>query len=193
AGNDPSRNGARHHKRGIDLAVDQDLFDLRIGLSENAHRILGGLEVAFGGLLIRGRLIDLSLSAAAGLQQIKGSRERSLLQFEDASGSKQRPFRLKQIRAIDREQDIAGVNFVSDVVECLEDLALILRKYLDEQILVEVDSADGGFQQREISRSHGSDLDRSRLLFRQIDGRFVSRAGAYGFGRSDFLLLPGLS
>ena len=139
-------------KRGIDLAVGHDLLDLRVGLAEDAHRILGGLEVAFGGLLIGRRLIDVLLRAAACLEEVERAREHPLLQFENAGGGQQRRFRLKQIGAVDREQRVACLHFIADVVEGFENFALILREYLNEQILVEVDGADGCFQKREIAR-----------------------------------------
>ena len=98
------------------------------------------------------RLIDILLRAAAGLQEIERARQRPLLQFEHAGGGQQGRFRLKQIGAVDREQDVAGLDLVADVVERLEDLSRILREHLNQQILVEVDGADGGLQKREVAR-----------------------------------------
>jgi hypothetical protein len=125
-------------------------------------------------------------------RQVERAREHALLQFENAGGGEQRRFRLKQIGAVDREQRVARLHFVADVVEGFENFALILREYLNEQILVEVDGADGRFQKREVARDDGSGLQRTRLLVRQIDGLFVGCRGLNGFGRGDAFLAAGL-
>ena len=88
ARHDPSGDRARDQQNGIDLALRDDLVDLGIGLAEDPNRVPCRLEIAFRGLLIRGRLIDVFLRAAAGLQKLGGARQRPLLQFQHARGSR---------------------------------------------------------------------------------------------------------
>ena len=147
------------------LRFVDDLVDLGIGLAEYPNRVPCGLEIAFRGLLIRGRLIDVFLGAAARLQKPGGARQRPLLQFQHARGREQRRFSLQQVRTIDGEEDVAGLDVVTDVEIGLENLPRILRKYLDQQILVKVNGADRGFEKRKITRSHRAYLERTRLLF----------------------------
>ena len=54
--------GTAHDQRGIDLARSDHLVHFRIRvLPKTQHRIPGGLERAFGGLLIGDRLLHLPL------------------------------------------------------------------------------------------------------------------------------------
>src|SRR6202048_1442078 len=164
AGDDSSGDRARYNKRGIDFAFGEDLFDFSIGLAKDANGISCGLEVAFGSLLVRRRLIEILLGASASLDELRGTRKRSLLQFEDAGACEQRRLRLQKIGAIDREQDIAELDLVAYIERCLDDFPGILGRVLNQHVLVEVNRADGGLEKCKISQPDGTDLKCGGLL-----------------------------
>ena len=65
-----------------------------------------------------------------------------------------------------RAQEDAGLDIITNVEVRLEDFPGILREYLDQQIFVEIDRANGGLQEREITQSDRTDLERGGLFFR---------------------------
>ena len=58
---DPAGDRARHHKRGVDAALGDDLVDLGVRLAEDPHRVARRPKIAFGGLLVGDRLFEFLL------------------------------------------------------------------------------------------------------------------------------------
>jgi len=54
---DLAGNRTEHHQYRVDSARNDDLIDLDVRLAEDAHRVPGGFEGTFGGLLIGDRLL----------------------------------------------------------------------------------------------------------------------------------------
>ena len=52
---------AWHDQRRIGHALGDDAVDLGVGLAEEAHRVARRPQIAFGGLLVGGRLVELAL------------------------------------------------------------------------------------------------------------------------------------
>jgi hypothetical protein len=117
------------------------------------------------------------------------ARQRPALQLEQAAARQQRRFRLQQVRAVDREQDVAFLDDVADVGEGLHDLPGILREYLHRHVLVEVDGADRGLDRLEAVQLRRCYLDRIELLAGQFDKLDVSgcRSRRTGFALRGFL------
>src|SRR6516165_5961692 len=137
---------AGYPERRFDLSIGEDLLDLLVCLAENAHRIFARLEIAFRGLLVRRRLIDVLLRGATGLHERSDPRQRFPLQFQDAFGREQRRFGLQEIGAVDREKNVTPLDVVANVIKCLQDFSWILRENLNEHVLVEVDRSDSSLQ-----------------------------------------------
>ena len=58
---DPAGDRARHDQRRIGPALGDDAVDLGVGLAEDAHRVARRAQIAFGGLLVGGRLLEVLL------------------------------------------------------------------------------------------------------------------------------------
>src|SRR5262249_50760726 len=159
AGDDPSRDRACDLEGRFDASSGQDLFDLIVGPAKNPNSVLRGPEIALGGLLIRRCQIDVLLRGTASLHESGQPRQRPLLQLESARRRQQRRFRLQQVRAVDRKEDIALPDVIADIVEGLYDLALVLGEYLNLPVLVEVDSTDRGLEYQEIAHRDRLDLE----------------------------------
>ena len=174
------RSGCGTISDGIDLAIGDDLVDLVVGLAEDAHRIPRGLAVAFRGLLVGGRLIDVFLRAAAGLQKLPDARQRCGFCSSStpaAASSVDSACSRSGLSMVN--SDVALLDVVADVEEGVDDLAGIWREHLDQHILVEVDRADRLLDDAEGARLGGQDLERVGLLVGHGDGllRDVDIAG----------------
>ena len=108
----------------------EDLLDFDVGFSEYPDGVLGGLEITFCGLLVRGGLVDILLRAAPRSQKLGGARERPGLKLKDAGARQKRGFRLQEVGAVDREQEIALLDFIPEIERRLQYLAGILREHL---------------------------------------------------------------
>ena len=179
---DPAGDRARHHQRRIGAALGNDGVDLGVGLAEHPHRVARRLQIAFGGLLVGGRLLDVVLRHRPRRVEIAQPRQIFAVQLQHARGRDQRRFRLQQIGAVDGEQRLALGDVVADLGKQRDDAALVRREHLDRHVLVEADAADGVFLDREFALLDRLDLDRGELRIRQVDavllaGRGILRGG----------------
>jgi len=127
------------------------------------------LQIAFGGLLVRRRLLHIALRDR--LRRVEVAQPRQILgvEIQHAGGRDQGRFGLQKIGAIDGEQRLAFADVITDFGKQRDDAALIRRKDLDRHVLVEVDAADGIFLDGEFALRDRLDLDYGELGIRQVD------------------------
>ena len=166
---DPAGDRARHDQRRVGAAVGDDLVDLGIGLAEEAHRIARGPQLAFGGLLVGDRLLEIVLR-----HRLASYRARAGAPDCGWSVPARLPPRSRSTSACSR----SGLSMVNSVcpfftssptsAEQRDDPPLIGREDLHRQLLVEIDAADRLLLDRKLALLDRRDLDRGELRIRQI-------------------------
>ena len=132
------------------------------------HRVARCPQIAFGGLLIGGRLFDVVLRNRLGRIELAQARQIARGQVGNARRRYQRRLGLQQIGAIDGEQCLPLLHVVTDRAEQRDDPPLIRREHLHRQLLVEVDAADRLLLDRKVALLDWRDLHRDELQIRQI-------------------------
>ena len=126
-------------------------------------------QIAFRGLMIGCRLIDVALRHGERLVQFGEAREIARGQFQYARGGDQGRFRLQQVGAIDGEEGLSFLHVVAERGKEPDDTALVGREHLHGHVLVEIDTADRLFLDREFALLKRHDLHGVELRVRKLD------------------------
>ena len=180
AGGHSAGDGARNDQDRIGLALGNNAIDLGVGLAEQAHRVARRPQRAFGGLLVRGRLLHVFLRYRACLVELAQPGKIPGRELQHPRGGDQGRLCLQEIGAVDREQRLPLLHVIADLAKETDDPALIGGKHLDRHFLIEIDAADRLLLDRKLPLAGRLDLDRSELRIREIDGGRTACVAASG-------------
>ncbi len=166
---DAAINRARHDQGRIGAALSDDAVDIGVGLAEEAHRITRRPQIAFGGLLIGCRLVEIALRYCQRPVQLAKPRQVAGGKFQHAGCGNQGGLGLQQVRAVDGEQGLAFFDVVPDRGVEGDDATLIGGEHLHRHVLVEVDTADRLLLDWKLPLRDRFDLDVGQLGIRQVD------------------------